>query len=401
MSKKVITVENIRKNLWRDINLLRDEQGFIRAGSPRFLGLFGRDSLIVAWQLLDYDSSIAKNTLSILTRFQGKKMDFETEEEPGKILHEYYPKDISNDWWETYKAKHKRLKIGKKFYMSVDSTPLFLIVSAEYYEKTKDKAFILKLWPNILKAVDWIINYGDINKDGFTDYQRKNPHGLTNQGWKDSEEFRIKSPVAIVEVQGYVFFALKQIAKLAKIFKEKKLADELLQKSKILKKNLNQKFWMPKKEYFALALDGERQQFKEITSNPGHLLFTGILNKDKEKAVVKKLFSAEFWTPFGIRTHSTKSKLFSPLSYHLGSIWPHDNWIIAQGLKKSGYTREYQKIKTAIFDAYKKLKKIPEYYTVIGDKIIEIENACCPQAWSSGALLKFLTPLEKHKLLTG
>ena len=392
MSKKIVAIENIKKKLWRDINLLRDEQGFIRAGFPRFLGLFGRDSLITAWQLLDYDPLVARDTLSILAKFQGKKIDFETEEEPGKILHEYYPKNISNAWWKKYKAKHKWLKKGKRFYMSIDSTPLFLIVLAEYYQKTKDRAFVLRLWPNIIKAVNWILNYGDINKDGFVDYQQKNPYGLSDQSWKDSGTLGIKPPVAIVEVQGYVFLAFKQIAKLAKIFKEKKLANELLKESKILKKNLNQKFWMLKERYFALALDGKKQQFKKITSNPGHLLFTGILNKDKERAVVKKLFSTELWSPLGIRTHSTREPDFDFESYHQGSIWPHDNWIIAQGLKKLEYKQEYNKIKNALLKTYQSLDFIPELYGVTPDnQLKEIKRTCKPQAWSSGALLELIS----------
>jgi len=396
MLKKIIAIENIEKKLWRDINLLRDKQGFIRAGFPRFLGLFGRDSLITAWQLLDYDSLIAKNTLSILAKFQGKKINSETEEEPGKILHEYYPRDISNVWWEKYKARHKWLKKGKRFYMSIDSTPLFLIVLADYYQKTKDRVFILKLWPNIVKAINWIINYGDTNKDGFVDYQQKNPYGLSDQSWKDSGSLGIKPPVAIVEVQGYVFLAFKQIAKLAEIFKDKKLASKLLRKSKILKKNFNQKFWMPKERYFVLALDKKKQQVKKITSNPGHLLFTGILNKDKERAVVKKLFSTELWSPFGIRTHSTREPDFDFKSYHQGSIWPHDNWIIAQGLKKFGYRKGYNRIKNALLRTYQALGFIPELYGVTKDGYLKkIKRACKPQAWSSGALLELI--LEDKK----
>ena len=393
---KKFIMNYVKKELWKNINLLRDKQGFIRAGSPRFLGLFGRDSLIAAWQLLDYDPLVAKDTLLILARFQGRKTDFETEEEPGKILHEYYPKDTSDAWWKKYKAKHKWLKKGEKFYMSIDSTPLFLIVLAEYCQKTKDRAFVLKLWPNIIKAINWIINYGDIDKDGFIEYQQKNPRGLRDQSWKDSGDSGIEPPVAVIEVQGYVFFAFRQIAKLAKIFKDKKLADELLKKSKILKKNLNQKFWMPREKYFTLALNGEKQQVKEITSNPGHLLFTGILNKDKERAVVKKLFSPELWTSFGIRTHSTKSKLFNPLSYHFGSIWPHDNWIIAQGLKKLGYKKEYKRIKNALLRTYQTLGFIPELYGVTKDgQLKEVKRACKLQAWSLGALLELISRDKK------
>lgn len=381
----------IKKQLLKEIESLKDKKGFIQAGFPKYLGLFGRDSLIVAWQLLDYDSLIAKNTLLVLAELQGKKIDFKTEEEPGKILHEYYPKNTSDDWWKKYKAKSKWLKKGKIFYMSADSTFLFLIILAKYFQKTKDKEFLLKIWPNVKRAINWILDYSDINKDGFFDYQKKNLHGLSNQGWKDSNYLKIKPPVAIVEIQGYAFIALKEIAKLAKIVEDKKLADKLLEKSKVIKEKFNQEFWMEKQKYFALGLNGEKKQIKIITSNPGHLLFTGILNKNKEKAVIKKLFSSDLWTPYGIRTHSVKEPGFNTMSYHKGSIWPHDNWIIAQGLKKLGYKKEYKKVKTSILKAYQELGFIPELYGFSDNKIRKISNVCYPQAWASSSLYNFLS----------
>lgn len=380
----------IKKQLLNDTENLKDKKGFIQAGYPRYLALFGRDSLIIAWQLLGYDISIAHNTLLILAKFQGKRLDAITEEEPGKILHEYYPRNTSSKWWKKYKVKYSWLKRGKAFYTSTDSTPLFLILLAKYFQKTKDKKLLLKLWPNAKKATKWILNYSDINKDGFIDYQQKNPKGPPNQSWKDHRGYRIKPPVAMVEIQGYAFLAFKETAKLARVLKDKNTEKRLLKEAKIIKKNFNQKFWMKKEKYFALALDGDKKQVKEITSDPGHLLFTGILDKNKEKFVVRKLFSPELWTPFGIRTYSTKSKFFRPLSYHLGSIWPHDNWIIAQGLKKLGYKKEYKRIKDAIVDAHNQLGYIPELYGFINGHVVKIPNACYPQAWSSGALYNFL-----------
>ena len=183
----------------------------------------------------------------------------------------------------------------------------------------------------------------------------------------------------------------------AKILGKEKLSEKLLEKAEILKKNFNQKFWMEKEKYFCLALDGRKRQVKEISSNPGHLLFTGIIEKKKEKFVVKKLFSSELWTPFGIRTHSKKSKLFDPFSYHLGSIWPHDNWLIAQGFKKLGYKKEYNRIKNALLLSYQNIGFLPEYYGVINNTVtLKMKKiSSYPQAWASGALLNFLSVSEK------
>ncbi len=378
--------KEIKKQLLKELNLLKDKKyGFIKAGLPKFDRLFGRDSLITAWQLLDLEPEIAKNTLEILAKFQGEKIDFQREEEPGKILHEH----------QINRKKHPQGYFPFPYYGSIDSTPLFLILFSFYYQKTKDKDFLKKYWKNVLLALHWIFHFGDKDNDYFLEYKRKTKKGLFHQAWKDGideKRFKIKPPVAVVEIQGYQYLALIEIAKLSKIFKDKKLEKSLLKRAENLKKAFAKKFWFEKEKYYVFALDGEKHKIKEITSNPGHLLFSGILNKAQEKYVVKKLFSPELWTPFGIRTHSQKSRIFDPLSYQLGSVWPHDNWLIAQGLKKSGYKKEYQEIKKALFRAYKDLGFILEFYGVIDDKItLETKKApCYPQAWASGALLNFL-----------
>ena len=392
---KRITIKKIKQQLLREIKGLKDEKGFIQAGAPRFLGLFGRDSLITAWQLLDFDPKIAKNTLLILAKLQGKKINMETGEEPGKILHEYYPPETSDKWFQKYKGHIKWLKRGVQVYFSVDSTPLFLIVLAKYFQKTKDKELILTLLPNVKKAIDWFINYGGL-KDGFLMHKKgKTGKALISQSWKDGKGNpmeKMKGPIVVVEIQGYAYLALKEISKMSEILKEKKFAEKLENKAEILKKNFNKNFWMDKEKYFALALDGNSEQKKSITSNPGHLLFTEILNKDKEKAVIKKLFSSELWTPFGIRTHSTLESDFAALRYQNGSIWPHDNWIIAQGLKKLGYKKEYNKIKNALLRARQEIGFIPEFYGVVNNKItMKMKKPICyPQAWASAALLNLL-----------
>ncbi len=369
---------------WQEIKQLKDKKGFIRAGLPRFNRLFGRDSLISAWQLLNNNPGICQATLEILSQYQGKVFNDEREEEPGKILHET----------DLEKSRHPENFYPFPYYGSIDSTPLFLILFSFYYQKTKSKKFLDSHWENILKALNWIEECGDKDKDLFLEYQRKNEKGLFHQAWKDGfkDHLKIEPPVAMVEVQGYQYLVLKEISKLAETKGDFDLSKKLQERAEDLKKNFNEKFWIGDKKFFALALDGKKEQKKSITSNPGHLLFTGILAKDRINFVIKGLFEKNLWTPFGIRNHSTLEPDFNPKSYHLGSIWPHDNWIIAQGLKKLGYKKEYQKIKNAILLAYEKLGFLPEFYGVINGEItLEMEKTpCYPQAWTSGALLNFL-----------
>ncbi len=387
MQKKEITIKIIK-----EIEELKDKRGYIQAGAPRFKGLFGRDSLIVAWQLLKYNPLIAKNTLSILADFQGKKEDFKTGEEPGKILHEYYPKDTPNDWWDEYKKHIKWLKRGKPVYMSIDSTLLFLIVFEKYLNFTKDFDLAKKLLPNIKKACLWMVNYS--NGEGFLEYEKKTSEGLFHQSWKDSnmEKLKIEPPIAVAEVQGYKYMALKSAVSIMRRLKcSSKEINKLIKESENIKKSFNHFFWIKDENYYALALDGSGKQKGKASSNPGHLLFTGITNKKKTDLVVSRLFRKDMWTPYGIRTYSSNEPEFEVFSYHIGTVWPHDNWIISQGLKKLKYNEKYEKIKRALLRVYNELGFIPELYSVDKKgKLLEYENACRFQAWSLGALLDFL-----------
>lgn len=382
-------VQLIKSQLIEELNKLKTPEGFLLAGLPYFNKLFGRDSLIVSWQLLDYDSQITKNTLETLSEFQGQKIDYLSEEEPGKILHEHI----------IGKSKHPKRSWPLPYYGSIDSTLLYLILFYFYFDKTKDINFIKKFWSNIKKAIEWIFCYGDKDNDLFIEYERKNSEGLYNQGWKDSDFIKPKPPIDVVEVQGYEYFALVKITELAKYLDiDTSFSERLQERFQKLKENFNKDFWMEDKKYFALALDGNKEQIKYITSNPGHLLFTEIVDQDKVGFIVKKLFSDELWTNYGIRTHSIYEKNFNPFSYHTGSIWPHDNWLIAQGLKKLGYLDEYNKIKIALLNAFEKIGYLPEYYGVVDNEIIlnNLEKIPdYPQAWSSGALLNFILEDEK------
>jgi len=389
-----VKIDELKQRLYRDIRILKSQRGYLNAGYPRYNTLFGRDSIISAWQMLRIDPSIAQATLQILSEYQGKTIDLKSEEEPGKILHEhrFNPKDQAEmpEWKFPY-------------YGSIDSTPLYIILAAKYLKNTNDIAFIAKIWENLQAAFNWIIIYGDKDGDGYIEYQRMNTHGLFHQGWRDGSEdhLKIKPPVAIVEVQGYVYAAYQSLIYIAqKLGRNNDIVEKAMKKAEELKRKFNRDFWMDEEKYFALALDGEKKQKKVASSNPGHLLFTGIVNRDKIDYVVKRLFQEDLWTPYGIRTHSTRAPDFDPYSYHLGSIWPHDNWIIYKGLQELGYYEQAEKIKQALLRAYQKLNKIPEFYTFVGNEIVDLSIptkaahraiANPLQAWSSAALLEIIT----------
>lgn len=385
-----MSLEEIKRNLLQGIERLKTPMGYLNAGYPRYNTLFGRDSLISAWQMLKIDPSVAKASLEILANYQGKKVDLLSEEEPGKILHEHR---------FTFEEKKELPHWRFPYYGSVDSTSLFIVLATEYSRETGDKTFILRNMDNLLAAFMWIKKYGDIDGDGYVEYERKNPHGLFHQGWKDGaiDHLKIKPPVAIAEVQGYVYAAYLDIAFLAKILGKNGVSKEALRRAHLLRENFNRDFWMKEKHFFALALDGEKKQRKAITSNPGHLLFTGIIPENKAKSLISKLFEPDLWTPYGIRNHSSKEPDFDPYSPHLGCIWPHDNWIIHKGLRSLGFAYHAENIKKALLRVYIKLNKIPEFYAVANSKIVDLSVSPVKgvlsnplQAWASAGLLEMI-----------
>ncbi|RLF98922.1 MAG: hypothetical protein DRN47_04605 [Candidatus Wolframiiraptor sp.] len=383
-----VNIDEIKRRLLLEIDKLKTPDGYLNAGYPRYNTLFGRDSLISAWQTLKIDSSIARATLKILAKYQGKIIDPMSEEEPGKILHEHR---------FTLEEQKKLLNWKFPYYGSVDSTPLFIFLAAQYLRETGDKSFVKGIMKNILDAYLWIRNYGDLDRDGYVEYKRKNPYGLFHQGWKDGTEdhLGIKPPVAIVEVQGYVYAAYQSLEFLIKEIGGK-ISRDISPIKKTLKLKFNRDFWMKKENFFALALDGDKKQKKTIASNPGHLLFTGIVLEDKVELLVSRLFKEDLWTPYGIRTHSSLEPDFDPYSPHLGCIWPHDNWIIYKGLQKLGFTSYAGRIKEALLRVYKKLGKIPEFYAVSRGEVVDMstlekEPTANPlQAWASAGLLEMI-----------
>ncbi len=229
------------------------------------------------------------------------------------------------------------------------------------------------------------------------EYERKNPYGLFHQGWKDGvkDHLKIKPPVAIVEAQGYVYATYQNLIFLETELGKNDVSKEAMAKSEVLKKRFNEKLWMKKKNYFALALDGEKRQREVVTSNPGHLLFTGIVAQEKIKPLVSRLFQPDLWTRYGIRSHSAEDSDFDPYSYLRGSVWPHDNWIIYKGLQSLGFGFHAERIKVALLRAFGELGKIPELYGVVNDKIVDLSSteevwANPLQAWSSAGLLEMI-----------
>ncbi len=364
---------------------MTDYRGFLYAGSPRFRLLFGRDSLISSWQLLHYDPEIAAVTLKTLANLQSLKSDPEADSDPGKILHEM---------WDTGAGTIEELHIDKvnfPYYGSIDSTPLFLIVAGKYLEATDDGEFILKLWPAILAAKDWVLKYGDENKDGLLDFRRRNINGPLNQCWKDgkdSPQFG-ERPIAPVEAQGYSFEALLSFNRIASALRKNDNIPSAYMDD--LKENFHKEFFWPDENFYYLAIGGDGKKYASVASNPGHLLFSGLIDDNHKSAVVSRLFQADMWTPYGIRTHSLFNKDFNASSYQLGSVWPFDNWLIAEGLRTAGFVREYELVKAALLAAYRELGHIPELYSVTLDgKIQEIPSANPLQAWSSAGLLDLL-----------
>jgi glycogen debranching enzyme len=378
----------IKRRLLENIEKLRSSMGYLNAGYPQYNTLFGRDSLISAWQMLKVDFSIARATLQVLAKYQGKSLNPRAEEEPGRILHEFR---------FDAKSQAELPHWNFPYYGSIDSTPLFIIIASEYFQRTMDMTFLSQIWSNILAAFRWVRDYGDKDEDCYVEYKRRNPYGLFHQGWKDGskDHLKIKPPVAIVEVQGYIYAAYQRLIFLDRGLDKNIVSKEAFARSEALKKKFNEDFWMEKENYFALALDGEKRQRNVVTSNPGHLLFTGIIIQEKIKPLVSRLFQSDLWTPYGIRSHSAKDSDFDPYSYHKGSVWPHDNWIIYKGLRSLRFDLHADRIKNALLRAFGELGKIPELYAVVNDKIVDLSQmesvlANPLQAWSSAGLLEMI-----------
>jgi glycogen debranching enzyme len=369
----------------------------LAAGIPWFMALFGRDSLIAAYQALPYFPDVATGVLRALARLQGQKINPRTEEQPGKILHEHRP--------DALLAPDSPIP-AFPYYGTVDATPLFLIVLAETYRHTGNRPLVAELWPAARRALDWLSEYGDRDGDGFLEYVRSTDEGLVNQGWKDSWDgirFRdgtvAKPPIALCEVQGYAYAARLAMAELAEVMGEGALATTLRADARALADRFDAAFWLPDRGYYAIALDGAKRPVTGLASNAGQALWSGIVPPERAPRLAEVLLGPELFSGWGVRTMGAAEGGYNPVGYHTGTVWPHDNSLIAAGLARYGLTAQAGQLITAQLASAARLPqyRLPELFGGYGREeygfVVEYPVACSPQAWAAGAVLLYVTTL--------
>jgi glycogen debranching enzyme len=397
------SIERTLRRSYDDLGALRiedpdhPERIVVAAGAPWFMALFGRDSLWASLMALPVDPSLAFGTIQTLAERQGSVVDEMSEEEPGKILHEVRF-DVSSG-----------LALGGKsaYYGSVDATPLFVALFGEVSRWGFAAESISALLPHVDRALDWIRAYGDKDGDGFVEYARLNDSGLINQGWKDSwdginfaDGTMAEPPIALCEVQAYVYGAYLARSWMAYDAGDLNLAAEYRDRAAQLKRQFNEKFWLPDRGYYAVALDGRKRPVDACTSNMGQCLMFGIIDEDKAPLVAGRLMSPEMFSGWGVRTLASDMGAYNPASYHNGSVWPHDNAIIAAGLLRYGFVEQAQRISTALFEAAEYSEgRLPELFCGFSrehfDQPVPYPTACSPQAWAA------TTPIMLIKSLMG
>jgi len=387
----------VRRALY-DIRLLMNElpSGPLpAAGIPWFSVPFGRDSLITSFQTLMLQPDLAYGTLRFLAESQGREFSDWRDEEPGKILHELRLGEMA----QMGEVPHD------SYYGTVDATPLFLILLGELVKWTGNWALVNELREPLERALEWVRKYGDLNGDGFLEYKSRSSRGIRNQGWKDSANavcFRDGSqaepPIALAEAQGYAYDARMRVAELLAEMGEDERARLLLQEAEELRERFDRRFWLEEEQYYALALDACGKPVPVVTSNPGHCLWSGLLSPDRAGQVVRRLMSKDMLSGWGIRTVSSLEPTFNPMSYHNGSVWPHDNSLIVAGLRRYGYHREADTVFTQLYEAGLRFSgfRLPELYCGF-DRDLHYQSmpaqypvSCSPQAWSAGAVFLML-----------